>query len=465
MVLDKLGKALHSALQKLTKATHVDERAIKELVRDIQRALLQADINVQIVLELTKRIEKRALEEKLPPGMTRKEHVIKIVYEELSTLMGRPTQLQLRLGQPTVLLMVGLQGSGKTTSVAKLAAYFKKRGFRVGVICADTFRPGAYEQLSQLGEQVGVPVFGDPKVKDSAKLAKQGVEHFKREGFELIIVDSAGRHRREEALMKEMQKIARTVKPDEVMLVVDGTLGQQARDQSAAFKAATDVGSILVTKLDGTAKGGGALSAVAATSAPIKFIGVGEHTEDLEPFVPERFVARLLGMGDIETLLKRIEEAAKAEEIKPAEMKAILAGKLTLRDVYEQLEMLGKMGPLKKLVQMVPGLGMAMPDEQMRVGEEKLKRFKVIMQSMTPEELENPRLLNASRVRRVARGSGTSEADVKELLRQYELMRKLIKTMVKSRGPKFGPLGKLLKQMPKEMPKGISKIKGSRKNP
>lgn len=461
MVLDKLGKALHSALQKLTKATHVDERAIKELVRDIQRALLQADMNVQIVLELTKRIEKRALEEKLPPGMTRKEHVIKIVYEELSTLMGRPTQLQLKPGQPTVLLMVGLQGSGKTTSVAKLAAYFKKRGFKAGIICADTFRPGAYQQLSQLGEQVGVPVFGDPKVKDAVKLAKQGVERFKREGFELIVVDSAGRHRREEALMKEMQKIAKTVKPDEVMLVVDGTLGQQARDQSAAFKATTDIGSILVTKLDGTAKGGGALSAVAATSAPIKFIGVGEHIEDLEPFLPERFVARLLGMGDIETLLKRIEEVARAEEIKPAEMKAILAGKLTLRDVYEQLEMLGKMGPLKKLVQMIPGLGTAMPDEQMKVGEEKLKRFKVIMQSMTPEELENPRSLNASRVRRIARGSGTSEADVKELLRQYELMRKLIKTMVKGRAPKFGPLGKLLKQMPK----GASKIKGSGKNP
>jgi signal recognition particle subunit SRP54 len=464
MVLDKLGRALHGALQKLTKTTHVDKRAIKELVKDIQRALLQADINVQIVLELTKRIEKRALEEKLPSGMTRKEHVIKIVYEELSTLMGRPAQLQLKPGQPTVLLMVGLQGCGKTTSVAKLATHFKKRGFKVGIICADTFRPGAYEQLSQLGEQVGVPVFGDPKAKDSIKLAKQGVERFKREGFELIIVDSAGRHRHEKALMEEMRKIAKNVKPDEVMLVVDGTLGQQTKDQAAAFKDATDIGSILVTKLDGTAKGGGALSAVAATSAPIKFIGVGEHVEDLEPFVPERFVARLLGMGDIETLLKRIEETARAEEIKPAEMKAILAGKMTLRDVYEQLEMLSKMGPLKKVLQMVPGLGMAVPDEQMRVGEEKLKRFKIIMQSMTPEELENPRLLNASRVRRVARGSGTSESDVKELLRQYELMRKLIKTMIKGRGPKFGPLGKLLKQMPKEMSRETSKIKGSRKN-
>lgn len=446
-----MGKALHGALQKLTRATHVDERAIKELVRDIQRALLQADVNVQLVLELTKRIEKRALEEELPPGMARKEHVIKIVYEELSTLMGRPAQLQLKPGQSTVLLMVGLQGSGKTTSVAKLALYFKKRGFRVGMVCADTFRPGAYEQLSQLGEQAGIPVFGDPKAKGSIELAKRGVERFKRERMDLIIVDSAGRHRREETLMEEMKQIAQTVKPDEVMLVVDGTLGQQAKDQAAAFNAATNVGSILITKLDGTAKGGGALSAVAATGAPIKFIGVGEHVEDLEPFAPERFVARLLGMGDIETLLKRIEEAAWAEEVKPAEMKAILAGKLTLQDVYDQLEMLDKMGPLKKLIQMVPGLGMAVPDEQMRVGEEKLKRFRVIMQSMTPGELENPRLLNASRMRRIARGSGTSEADVKELLRQYELMRKLIKTIARGRIPKFGPWGKLLKQVPKEL--------------
>ncbi len=449
MVLDRLGKSLHSALQKLTRATHVDERVIKELVRDIQRALLQADVNVELVLELTKRIEKRALEEKLPPGMARKEHIIKIVYGELSALMGRPAQLQLKPGEPTVLLMVGLQGSGKTTSVAKLAAHFKKRGFKVGIVCADTFRPGAYEQLSQLGQQVGIGFFGDPKAKDSIELAKKGVKRFKKERFELIIIDSAGRHRKEEVLMEEMRQIAKTIRPDEIMLVVDGTMGQQAKEQGAAFKATTDIGSILITKLDGTAKGGGALSAVTATGAPIKFIGTGEHIDDLEPFVPERFVARLLGMGDIETLLKRIEETARAEEMKPADMKAILAGKLTLRDVYSQLEMMSKMGPLKKIMQMIPGVGVAVPDEQMRVGEEKLKRFKVIMQSMTPEELENPKVLNASRIRRVARGSGTSEADVRELLKQYELIRKLIKTIAKGRGPKFGPFAKLMKELSK----------------
>jgi len=456
MVLDKLGKALHGALQKLTRATHVDERAIKELVREIQRALLQADVNVELVLGLTKRIEKRALEEKFPPGMGRKEHVIKIVYEELSEFLGKPAQLQLEPGKPTVLLMVGLQGSGKTTSVAKLAAHFKKRGFKVGIVCADTFRPGAYEQLSQLGQQVNVTVYGDPKAKDSIKLAREGVKRFKDERLELIIVDSAGRHRKEEALMEEMKQIAKVVGPDEVILILDATIGQQAKEQAAAFKAATDIGSILVTKLDGTAKGGGALSAVTATGAPIKFIGTGEHIDDLEPFVPERFVARLLGMGDIETLLRKIKEATEEEKLKPADMKAILAGKLTLRDVYDQLEAMSKMGPLKKLMQMIPGIGVTMPEEQVQVGEEKLKRFKVIMQSMTPEELENPKVLNASRIRRVAKGSGTNEAEVKELLKQYEFMKKFIKAFAKGRGPKFGPFAKLMKEMSKGAPPDFS---------
>jgi signal recognition particle subunit SRP54 len=439
MVMEKLGKALHSAIQKVTRAAHVDERAIKELVRDIQRALLQADVNVQMVLELTKKIEKRALEEKSPPGMTKKEHIIRIVYEELSNLMGRPSSFEIKSGRPTVVLMVGLQGSGKTTTAAKLALHFKKKGFKVGMVCADTFRPGAYEQLCQLSEQIGVPVFGNPNSTDSVSLAVEGVEKLKRERFDLIIVDTAGRHRREESLMKEMQEIAKSIKPDEVILTVDGTLGQQAKDQASAFKAAAEIGSIIITKLDGTAKGGGALSAVAATGAPIKFIGTGEHIDELEPFVPEKFVARLLGMGDIEGLLKRAQEVISEEEIKQMDMKAIMAGKLTLKDVYNQLEALSKMGPLKKIMQMIPGLGVTLPEEQLKVSEEKLKKFKVIMQSMTPEELENPKLFNASRIRRVARGSGTTEAEVKELLRQYELMKKFIKTMAKGRVPKLGP--------------------------
>lgn len=447
MVLERLGKALHSALQKLAKSPHVDEQTIKQLVRDVQRALLQADVNVKLVLSLSKRIEKRALEEKPLPGVDKRAHIIKVVYEELSDFLGKPAELKVEPGKTKVLMMVGLQGSGKTTSVAKLAYYFKKKGFKVGIVCADTYRPGAYEQLLQLGEQGGFPVFGDPKTKDAVRIAKEGVQHFKRQGMELIIVDTAGRHKSEINLMQEMRELAEQIRPDEVMLVIDGTIGQQAKAQAEAFNAATDIGSILVTKLDGTAKGGGALSAVAATGASIKFIGTGEHLEDLEPYAPAKFLSRLLGMGDLETLLKKIEEVVKEEKIRIPDKKDLLAGKLTLKDVYDQLEALSKMGPLKKVMQMLPGVGVSIPDEQFRIGEEKLKKFKVIMQSMTPEELENPRILNASRIKRIARGSGTSEADVKELLKQYELVQKLIKNLARGRIPRFGPWSKLLKKM------------------
>jgi signal recognition particle subunit SRP54 len=267
-------------------------------------------------------------------------------------------------------------------------------------------------------------------------------------GFELILVDTAGRHRKEEDLMIEMKNIAEAIRPDRVILVVDATIGQQAREQAKAFKQATDIGGIIVTKLDGTAKGGGALSAVAATGATIDFIGVGEHTDDIEPFVPERFVARLLGMGDLETLLRKIKDVIQAGEAEEADARAILSGKLTLRDVYRQLEAMSKMGPLKKVMQMLPGVGASLPEEQMRVGEEKLKRFKVIMQSMTPEELENPKIINSSRIRRIARGSGTSEADVRELLKQYEMVKRMLKMFGKGRGLKAGPLAKLMKGGP-----------------
>ncbi len=451
MVLDRLGRALHGALKKVTKSTHVDEQAIKELARDIQRALLQADVNVQMVLGLTKRIEKRALDEKLPPGASRKEQIIRIVYEELSAFMGKPAKFEVKPGSNMVVLMVGLQGGGKTTSIAKLASHFQKRGLKAGIICADIYRPGAYEQVQQLGEQAGVRIHGDPKAKDAIKLALEGVKKFQDAGLDLIFVDSAGRHRKEGALMKEVKEIAKKVKPDEVILVIDGTLGQQVKDQAVAFNEATDVGSIIVTKLDGTAKGGGALSAVAATGAPIKFIGTGEKLGEIEPFVPERFVSRMLGMGDIETLLQKIKEVSPEEEMKPEDLKAIMSGKISLRDVYDQLEKVSKMGPLKKFLQMLPGVGMSIPEEDMQVGEEKMKRFKVIMQSMTSQELDDPRVLKSSRIKRIAQGSGTTEKDVKELLKQYDMMRKLIKQMVKGRGAKLGPLGKMLKQMPKDM--------------
>ncbi|WP_457753438.1 signal recognition particle protein Srp54 [Thermococcus sp.] len=431
MALESLGKALNAALKKLARAGSVDEVLIKEVVRDIQRALIMSDVNVKLVLDLTKKIQKRALEEKPPAGVSRKEHIIKIVYEELTNFLGKEAKPIEIKEKPTVLLTVGIQGSGKTTTVAKLARYFQKRGYKVGLVCSDTWRPGAYHQLKQLVEPYSIEVFGDPNEKDAVRLAKEGVEYFKHKGVDIIIVDSAGRHKEEKSLIEEMKQISDAINPHEVILVIDGTIGQQAYSQALAFKEATPIGSIIVTKLDGSAKGGGALSAVVATGAPIKFIGVGERIDDLEPFDPKRFVSRLLGLGDIQGLLEKFEELSKAQELKEEDLEKFMRGKFNLKDMYAQLEAMSEMGPLKQILQMIPGLGYSLPDDVVRVSEQRLKKFKVIMDSMTEEELEHPEIINYSRIKRIARGSGTTVKDVKELLEQYNQMKKFFKSMNK----------------------------------
>jgi signal recognition particle subunit SRP54 len=437
MALDRLGSSLYDALKKVFRASVVDEATVKELVRDIQRALLQADVNVQMVLGISKRIEERALKEKVPPGISRREHVIKVVYEELTRFVGdRPVPIKMEPGKKQILMLVGIQGSGKTTAAAKLARYFQKRGLKPAIICADTYRPGAYAQLQQLANRINVPVYGDSKAKDPVKVVFEGIKQFNDK--DLIIVDTAGRHKEERELIKEMKTLEKKIKPDEVMMVIDGTIGQQALIQAKAFHEATPIGAILVTKLDGSARGGGALSAVAATGAPIKFIGTGEKTEDIEPFIPSRFVGRLLGMGDLETLLEKVREA----EIKVPEKKAkaILSGKFTLTDMYEQFEAVKGMGPFRKIFKMLPGMSYDVPEEMLNMAEDRLEKWRVIIQSMRHEEKENPKIFNSSRVRRAARGSGTTEKDVKELLKQYAMMRRMLKTFKRKKRLPF--LGK-----------------------
>jgi signal recognition particle subunit SRP54 len=424
MALDHLGSSLYDALKKVFRASVVDEATVKELVRDIQRALLQADVNVQLVLGISKQIEERALKEKVPPGISRREHVIKVVYEELTRFVGdKPVPIKMEPGKKKIIMLVGIQGSGKTTAAAKLVRYFQKRGLKPALICADTYRPGAYAQLQQLANRINVPVYGDLKAKDPVKVVNDGLKQFSDK--DLIIVDTAGRHKEEQELIKEMNTLEKKIKPDEVMMVIDGTIGQQALIQAKAFHEATPIGAILVTKLDGSARGGGALSAVAATGAPIKFIGTGEKTEDIESFIPSRFVGRLLGMGDLETLLEKVREA----EIKVPEKKAkaILSGKFTLTDMYEQFEAVKGMGPFRKILKMLPGMSYDLPEDMLNTAEDRLEKWRVIIQSMRPEEKDNPKILNSSRVRRVARGSGTSEKDVKDLLKQYVMMRKMLK--------------------------------------
>ncbi len=436
MALERLGSSLHVALKKLFRASVVDEATVKELARDIQRALLQADVNVQLVLAISKNIEDRALKEKVPPGIARREHVIKVVYEELTRFLGdKPVSVKIEPNKKRTLMLVGIQGSGKTTASVKLARYFQKRGLAPALVCADTYRPGARAQLEQLANKINVPIYGNPKVKDPLKIASEGMNHFVNK--DLVIIDTAGRHKEEEELIKEMKALEKGIKPDEIMLVIDGTIGQQATIQAKAFNEATPIGSILVTKLDGSARGGGALSAVAATGAPIKFIGTGERIEDLEVFTPSRFVGRLLGMGDLETLLDKVREAEISVPEKKA--RAILSGKFTLTDMYEQFEAVKGMGPFRKLLKMIPGMSYEVPEDMLETAEDRLGKWRVIIQSMTPKERENPKALNASRIRRVARGSGTSEKEVKELLKQYSMMRRMMKTLRrKKKLPFFG---------------------------
>jgi signal recognition particle subunit SRP54 len=438
MVLERLGSSLYEALRKVFKAPVMDEKTVRELARDIQRALLQADVNVKLVLEISKRIEDRALKEKVPPGISRREHVTKVVYEELTRFLGeKPSPLKTEPGKRKVLMLVGIQGSGKTTAAAKLAKYFQKRGLKTALVCTDTFRPGAYAQLQQMAKRANVPIYGDPKEKKSAKIALNGLKQFS--DHEVVIIDTAGRHKEEKSLIEEMKKLEKAIKPNEVILVIDGTIGQQAALQAQAFHEATPIGSILVAKLDGSARGGGALSAVAAIGAPIRFISMGEKIGDIEPFVPSRFVGRLLGMGDLQSLIEKVREA----EVKVPErkMRAFLSGRFTLTDMYEQFESMKSMGPLRHVLKMIPGMSYNIPEEMMEMAEDTLKKWRVIIQSMTPEEREKPKILSASRIRRVARGSGTKEKEVKELLQRYNMMRKMMKTLRRKKLPFFGKKG------------------------
>ncbi|MEM3736840.1 MAG: signal recognition particle protein Srp54 [Candidatus Bathyarchaeia archaeon] len=434
MTLEKVGSTLNESLRRILRLPLVDEAAVKELVKDLQRALLQADVNVQMVLDLSKEVENRALHEKLPPGVSRREHVVKVLYEELTKLLGeKPSRLAVQAGRVSTLMLVGIQGSGKTTGAVKIARFLKKRGVKAAVVCADTYRPGALAQLKQLADTAGIPVYGEESGMEPVKIAKNGVDAFRRAGYEAIIVDTAGRHRDDASLIEEMKEMAAVVKPDQIILVIDGTIGQQAAVQARGFHEATEIGAIYVTKLDGAAKGGGALSAVAATGAPILFIGTGEKVEDIELFDPPRFVGRLLGMGDIQGLVEKFKEA----EVKIAEdkAKAILSGKFTLTDMYEQIENLRKLGPLGKVLRMMPGGAGQIPDSMVNLTEEKIDSFRVIIQSMTKAERENPKIVNPSRVRRISRGSGRSEREVKELIQQYEMSKKMLKTLMRQRKP------------------------------
>ena len=424
-MLDNLKTNLRAAIKKLVNSSGIDEELIKELSKDVQRALLQSDVNVRLVLEITKKLEERSLNENPPPGLSRKDHIVKILYDELAKLLGNETEFSFKPGTMNKVLMIGIQGSGKTTITSKLAKFLTKQGYKVGVIGADTFRPGALVQLKTMCEKANVEVYGEEKNKDSPQLVKNGLKHFENSNLDVVLIDTAGRHKEEKDLLNEMKEINKVADPDLALLVVDGTIGQQCFNQADAFHKIVPVGGIIITKLDSSAKGGGAIAASAATGAQIMYIGTGERIDDLEQFSPTRFVGRLLGMGDVKAVLelaKRLE--SEADDVR---LKRISSGKMNMEDFFYQLEQVTKVGSLRGFLDSMPGLSGMVKDDQLDQMEGRVERWRYIIQSMTKQEKADPDLLNSSRIKRIARGSGWAEHEVKELMKNYKNSKSMMK--------------------------------------
>ena len=424
-MLDNLKTSLRAAIKKIVNSSGVDEELIKELSKDIQRSLLQSDVNVKLVLEITKNIEDRSLNEKPPPGLSRKDHIVKILYDELAKLLGKDTEFHFKSGKTNKILLLGIQGSGKTTVASKLARFLTKQGYRVGVIGADTFRPGALTQLRTMCEKSSVEVYGEEKNEDPSQIVKNGLKHFENSNLDIILIDTAGRHKEEKDLLNEMKQINKVAVSDLALLVIDGTIGQQCFSQAEAFHETVPVGGIIITKLDSSAKGGGALAASAATGAQVMYLGTGERIDDLEKFSPTRFVGRLLGMGDIQAVLdlaNRLEDEADG-----IRMKRISSGKMNMEDFYYQLEEVKKAGSFQGLLENMPGLSGMVKEDQIDKMEDRVETWRYIIQSMNNDEKADPDILNASRIKRIARGSGWSEHDVKELMKNYKNSKNMMK--------------------------------------
>ncbi len=427
--MEVLGRKLDSAIRKLRRLPKVDKDAINAFIQDLQRAMLEADVKVELVFEMTESIKKEAMNTTLQKAK-RKDFVVSLVHDELVRVLGgKQAPIRIKPGKKNVILLVGIQGSGKTTSIGKLARYYKSKGYNVAALTTDTWRPGAYEQLVQLTNQIPVKCYGNPNEKNALKIAVKETKKALAEGHDIIIVDTAGRHKEEKELMKEMQKIESVLKPNETILVVDSTLGQQAYPQAEAFAKATNLGSIIVTKLDGTAKGGGALSACAATNVPIRFIGIGEKIDAFEEFEPTNFVGTLLGVPNLDALVQRVQEAEAMPD--PETVKRLMRGRFTLEDLYLQLKNIKKVGKFRQILTMMGGGNI--PDALKEDAERNLDKWEVVLNSMTAEEKETPKIIKKTRKRRIAIGSGTEYSVINKMLSQYGQMKKLMRRFMQAR--------------------------------
>ena len=424
-MLERLGEILKKTTDKIANAIFLDKNLVDSIVRDLQRALIEADVNIVLVKELSDKIKKAAFDERIK-GLEKKEHLIKVLHEQLIEILGESKELKLQKNQNRVMLL-GLYGAGKTTTTAKLANWFAKRGKKTAIVGLDVHRPAAKEQLIQLGERNNLNVFVDLKETDAVKTWKKFEGELKEYG--LVLIDTAGRHTLDKELVKEIKELNSKIKPTETILIMPADIGQAAKKQAQEFKQTLDISGVIITRMDSTAKGGGALTACAETKAGVYFITTGEKINDIEIFNPESFLSRLLGMGDLQTLIEKIKsvtDEGKQEQIQ----KNLMEGKLTLDDVVEQSKSMSQLGSFEKIKSLIPGLGKAkIPEKAIESQEAKISKWQHIIKSMTEEEKEAPEIFEKenSRIARVAQGAGVNNSDVRGLLKQYKMLKEMLK--------------------------------------
>jgi len=423
-MLEKLGEMLRKATNKIANAIFLDKDLVDSIIKDLQRALIEADVNILLVKQLSDKIRKAALDERIK-GIEKKEHMIKLLHDELISILGQYKPLKLEKTQNRIMFL-GLYGAGKTTTIAKLGNYYAKRGSRVALVGLDVHRPAAAEQLKQLGEKNKIKVLINPKEKDAVGIWKSFADDIK--DYDLVLIDTAGRHTLDKDLIEEIKSLNKTIKPTETILVMPADIGQAAKKQAQEFQDA--VSGVIITRMDSTAKGGGALTACAETHAPVFFITTGEKINDIEEFNPKSFLSRLLGMGDLESLMEKVRSVTDEGKQKVMQKK-LEEGRLSLEDVIEQVKGMNQLGGFEKIKSMIPGFSNAkIPENLLENQEAKIAKWEHILKSMTPEERENPELLEkqTSRIGRIAAGAGVHNSDIRALLKQYKLLNDVIKS-------------------------------------
>mgnify|MGYP001575610444 CR=1 FL=1 len=425
-MLEKLSSTLKKVTDKIAGALFVDKALIDSVIKDLQRALIEADINVMLVKEISEKIRKAAIDERVK-GVEKREHIIKLIHDEFLQILGGEKK-ELQLKKQAKIMFVGLYGTGKTTTIAKLANYYSKRGRKVAMLGLDVYRPAATDQLEQLAKKHNLQVFIDKTEKNPEKIYKKFENELEK--YDLILIDTAGRHSLDKDLINEIKTLEKLIKPDYVILTISSDIGQAAKTQALEFQKACKINGVIITRMDATAKGGGALTACKEINAPVFFITTGEHIHDFEPFNPSSFISRILGLGDLETLLEKVKSAIDEKSQKKTEER-LKEGKFNLHDFYEQIKGVESLGTLDKIKEMIPGFGKAkIPEGMLENQEVKMKKWKHAIDSMTKEEIENPEILEkqTSRIARIAKGAGTATSDIRAMLKQYKIIKEFVKT-------------------------------------